>query len=115
MGYILVIDDERSLLDSIEYALKIRGYEVFTSTSVSNSYEIVKEKGIPAVVLSDLDMPGEDVFPLLKELKGKGSLVIAMSGWEEEEDMPVDEFLHKPFRIDKFIEIINKYGKNPIS
>ncbi len=115
MGYILVIDDEKSLLDSIEYALKLRGYEVFTSTSVFNSYEIIKNNGFPDVVLSDLDMPGEDVFPLLEELKENNALVIAMSGWEEEGNMPIDEFLHKPFRIDRFIEIIDKHGKNPIS
>jgi two-component system response regulator PilR (NtrC family) len=53
---ILIIDDERSILESLTILLKLEGYDIFTAESVSSAVKIIDEKNFN-LIISDIKMP----------------------------------------------------------
>lgn len=56
-GHVLVIDDERSMVELLEADLSLRGYRVTGFTSATDALAALPTTGA-AVVLTDLNMPG---------------------------------------------------------
>jgi two-component system NtrC family response regulator len=81
---ILVIDDDESLRRVLEYTLQEEGYEVFTAASGEEGLELFEERQ-PALVITDMKMPGINGFQVLKELKERSAeaLVIIVTAFGE--------------------------------
>lgn len=124
---ILIVDDDKFLLDM--YAMKFgeSGYTVATAPNAQDALEqLGKAKTEPDVVLFDLVMPGMDGFELLSEIKkrklaSKSSLVI-LSNLGQKEDIDkgvaggVDGYIIKasctPTEVTKKVEEIVAKHKN---
>jgi DNA-binding response OmpR family regulator len=67
--HIIIVDDDKFLLDM--YCLKFSqaGYAVQPCFSVSEALTAIRGGYDPAVILFDVTMPGEDGFVLLQKLK----------------------------------------------
>jgi len=65
---ILCVDDEPRVVDGLALHLR-RDYEVLTANGGQSALQILKEKGAPAVIVSDMRMPGMDGAALLKQVK----------------------------------------------
>ncbi|MHB8707841.1 MAG: response regulator, partial [Desulfuromonadales bacterium] len=65
---ILVIDDDESLRRVLEYTLQEEGYEVFNAASGEEGLALFEERQ-PALVITDMSMPGINGFQVLKEVK----------------------------------------------
>jgi CheY-like chemotaxis protein len=65
---IMVVDDERDFLFTMEYWLKSRGYEVKTVTNGLEALEVVKTFD-PNIILLDVNMPGIDGIETLRRLR----------------------------------------------
>jgi signal transduction histidine kinase len=88
-GRILIIDDERVLLDLTAIVLRNRGYQVFTASSAAEGLATI-EKEQPELVLLDYMMPSTDGMTALKDIRrihpecyvimctGKGSESVAV-------------------------------------
>jgi CheY-like chemotaxis protein len=78
---ILVVDDDKAVRDSLALLLQASGYDV---TTAANGFEALLQlkKKLPAVVLSDLNMPGMSGFEFLSVVRRRfpDVSVIAMSG-----------------------------------
>jgi len=78
---ILVVDDDAAVRDSVAMLLQSSGYEVSTA---ANGFEALLQlkKRLPAIVLSDLNMPQMSGFELLSVVRRRFPQVsvIAMSG-----------------------------------
>ncbi|MBF0487598.1 MAG: response regulator [Nitrospirae bacterium] len=68
---ILVVDDDRALLDSVAFMLKREGYEVSGAASGTAALEILKTDCFD-VVLSDIKMPGMSGLGLITAIKAAG-------------------------------------------
>jgi len=68
MDNILIIDDERSLLELLSVVFKKEGYGVKTSLSASKAYEILDKEDIDFVI-SDIKMPETNGMDVLKFVK----------------------------------------------
>ena len=68
MKKILVIDDEMTTLQMMKLFLGACGYEVLTAENADSGLEVF-EKELPPIVLTDIKMPGRDVFSVLKIIK----------------------------------------------
>jgi len=68
MTKILVIDDERPILEMLELSLSSEGYNVLTAENGEKALEIFKEQ-CPRLVLTDIKMPGIDGIEVLKRIK----------------------------------------------
>jgi CheY-like chemotaxis protein len=65
---ILCVDDEPRIVDGIALHLR-RDYRVLTANGGHSALQLLKEKGAPAVIVSDMRMPGMDGAVLLKHVK----------------------------------------------
>jgi UDP-3-O-[3-hydroxymyristoyl] N-acetylglucosamine deacetylase len=115
MKKVLIIDDEKSILDSLSSVLTDEGLTVFKAVEGKQGLAIF-EREKPSVVLLDVWMPGMDglqVLQQIKEIDGK-AVVIVISGHGtistavEAVKMGAFDFLEKPLHIDKVLEVINR-------
>lgn len=65
---ILCVDDEPRVVDSLALHLR-RDFQVLTAHGGTSALQVLKEKGAPAVIVSDMRMPGMDGATLLKHVK----------------------------------------------
>jgi len=65
---VLCVDDEPRVVDSLAAHLR-RSYEVLTAHGGQSALSMIKEKGPPAVIVSDMRMPEMDGATLLKQMK----------------------------------------------
>ena len=86
MYSILLVDDEKCVLDSLIFALKKEPYRVLTAESGQEAIEILKEEDV-ALIISDVLMPGINGIELLKEanLISPNSIKMLLSGFSEVE------------------------------
>ncbi len=111
---ILIVDDEASIIESLEGILADDGFEV---SHAFNGYEALKkiEAESPDIVLLDIWMPGMDGIDTLKEIKKNfPNLPVVMITGHGTIEAAVDatksgafDFLEKPLSIDKIIVTIN--------
>ncbi|MGD8740443.1 MAG: response regulator, partial [Desulfobacterales bacterium] len=111
---VLVVDDEKSIVQSLSGLLSDEGFEVSTAV---NGYEALKviDSESPDVVLLDIWMPGIDGIETLKEIKkynphiqviiitGHGTIETAVKATK----LGAFDLVEKPLSIDKIILAIN--------
>ena len=68
--FILIVDDEESVRESLDKVLKRAGYVTQTASSGEDALALMAEKAAD-LVLTDLRMPSSDGISLLKSLKKK--------------------------------------------
>jgi CheY-like chemotaxis protein len=68
LAAILCVDDEPRIVESLALHLR-REYQVLAATGGNDALRVLKEKGAPAVIVSDMRMPGMDGATLLKHVK----------------------------------------------
>ena len=116
---VLVIDDEKNILDSIEMVLSYENYEVKTSNTGSEGLVLFKNF-LPDVVLLDVKMPGYNGIEILRKIKEMNTFseVIMISGHSgieeavEASKLGAFDFLEKPLSSEKLILTIrNAYEK----
>ncbi|HEY6191567.1 MAG TPA: response regulator transcription factor [Bacteroidota bacterium] len=109
MRTILIVDDERDILDLVRYNLQKEGYEVLTARSGKEALEMARQN--PDLILLDIMMPEYDGLEVLKRLKkdertsripvvfltAKGSDVDEVLGLE----LGAEDYIVKPISIPK--------------
>ena len=114
-GTVLIIDDERVILDLTSIILKNRGFNVLTAADAKTGLALVaKEK--PELVLLDYMMPGMDGLTALKEIREQhpDSYVIMFTG-KGSEEIAVElmkagayDYILKPFNNQDLAERIER-------
>ncbi|HBA89886.1 MAG TPA: DNA-binding response regulator [Geobacter sp.] len=74
---ILVIDDDSSLRRVLEYNLQQEGYDVYTAADGESGLILFAEKA-PAVVVTDLKMPGMSGFEVLSAIKERSPATVVI-------------------------------------
>jgi two-component system KDP operon response regulator KdpE len=102
---VLVVDDHPKLLRFIEIDLKLRGFEVITTTSGEEALKMV-DSVKPDIILLDVIMPEMNGFDVLKKLRNFTQLpVIAFSASPANKggalEMGANDFIDKPFQSDE--------------
>ena len=67
---ILVVDDHQDWRDLVARFLEMQGAIVRSAASVAGAFEIL-DRWTPDVLISDLGMPGEDGFELIRKLRAR--------------------------------------------
>jgi CheY-like chemotaxis protein len=112
---ILVVDDEPGVRAMLKEALEVAGYRVVLAAGGAEALAYVRghrRDDPPALVLTDLLMPGMDGFALVAQLRlaGYTGRVLLMSAGYGESPMPEFPFVRKPFDLpalrDKIRELL---------
>ena len=115
MPNILIVDDDKDLLDIISLLLSINGYTVKTVSHASETIPAILSFS-PDLVLLDVNIGEDDGRDVCKELRLINSLMdipvilfSAMEGLEEEHIIcGATDFLSKPFDSYELIKIVEK-------
>jgi len=107
---VLVVDDQPKILRFVEIGLKLRGFEVITTTRCEEALEHIRSAE-PDIMLLDIVMPGMDGFEMLRQLRAFSQLpVIAFSASAENRDgamrLGANDFVLKPFDHNEMIRRI---------
>jgi DNA-binding response OmpR family regulator len=101
---LLVIEDQRKLLHTLQRGLEEEGYEVTTATTGEQGYYAATTGDVDAVIL-DLMLPGRDGLRVLRDLRANGFTrpVLILTARDSVEDRVsgldggADDYLVKPF------------------
>lgn len=115
MKKVFVVDDERSILEALEYMLIDEGYSVKTA---SRGTELLKlNNDLPDVIVLDVLLSGEDGREIARKLKNqertKNIPIVMISAHPNAQftikDCGADDFLPKPFDIQELLNKVEKY------
>lgn len=122
MKKILIIEDDRNLLNELRDFLENKGYEVASVDNFLKSSEIALEMR-PDLVILDINLPGISGFDICREIKEKSNIPVLMLtsrvGIEDEIkglEIGADEYLAKPvdtrrliLRMEKLLDLFDHF------
>lgn len=114
---ILIVDDDKLVLDAMEMALKSAAYDVVRCDDGQQALEAIKI-GDFAVVVTDIMMPEKNGIELVNEMRRMDiqTPVIAISGdqdgYSADENLDfacyfANDVLKKPVKKDQLIDVVN--------
>ncbi|HMK93458.1 MAG TPA: response regulator, partial [Thermoleophilia bacterium] len=103
---ILVVDDERDILELLEYNLAKEGYAVVTVETGEDAIDAARRK-LPDLILLDLMLPGVDGLEVCRALKADPTtahipiVMVTAKGGEADIvtglELGADDYVTKPF------------------
>lgn len=100
---ILVVEDDATLLDTLEYNLTAEGYKVLTAADGRTALQVARDEK-PDLVLLDVMLPGLDGFEVCRILRREMNAPILMLTARADEvdrvvglEVGADDYLTKPF------------------
>lgn len=115
---VIVIDDDRGILEVVKIILTDQGFEVVAVSEGKDAFESII-KNSPDIVLLDLWMSGMDGREITRQLKSQQETqkipVIILSALNDVEkkakEAGADGFLAKPFNISDLLTLIKKHSR----
>ncbi len=110
---VLIVDDDRDILESFEAALASEGAETFTASDGNTAITRCNEHR-PDVVVLDMMLPGRSGFLALEKIKGHADspsvvMCTANEGQRHQayaESLGVDDYLQKPVPLSHLIDTV---------
>jgi DNA-binding response OmpR family regulator len=112
---ILIVDDDREIVRGLQIVLEGHGYRVVTAHDGDAGMNVASTER-PDLVIVDMMMPKKSGFLVIEALKKNdgGPKVIMMTANEGmrhkayAELLGADDYLHKPFGMDTFLESVQQ-------
>lgn len=121
---ILLVDDERDILEFLEYNLLKEGFKIYTAENGKEAIEVAK-KYQPELIVLDVMMPemdGVETCKKLRELSSfKDTLIVFLTARSADEfeiegfDVGADDYISKPIRPKVFISRIKALLKRRVA
>jgi DNA-binding response OmpR family regulator len=112
MAKILLVDDDRSLADLVQYALERAGFEVVVAHTGQDALDAAQAHALDLVVL-DVHLPDLNGFTVLSTLRTLlDAPVVMLTGSTRDEagagrrDVRPDDYLVKPFSVTMLLKRI---------
>lgn len=108
-GNILIVDDDKSICEILEFNLKSEGYDVDLAYSAEEALEKLNTE--TQLILLDVMMQGMSGYKMLEKIRTNGNLtpVIFLTAKDSENDMLTgfsvggDDYISKPFSVKEVI------------
>jgi DNA-binding response OmpR family regulator len=102
---ILVVDDERLIVDSVKYGLQKEGYTVVTAYDGEQAIAQAREEK-PDLIVLDIQLPKKDGWAVCRAIRQESRVPIVMLTARNEEadkvlglELGADDYLVKPFSL----------------
>ena len=124
MEKILIVDDEKDILEFLGYNLRAEGYEVFESKNGEDAISLAQEIS-PGLIILDVMMPGIDGIETCERMRSipnlKDSLIVFLTARNEDFsqiaglEAGADDYISKPIKPKVFLSrikaILRRKGK----
>ena len=112
---ILVVDDDRELIDGLRSLLEKQGYKVIQANDGHQAKSVIYNQR-PDLVILDMMMPRMGGYPVLEHFRGKPDvppiiMITANEGSRHKayaEYLGVVDYIRKPFAMERLLEAVNK-------
>ncbi|MDH3639131.1 MAG: response regulator [Gammaproteobacteria bacterium] len=114
---ILIVDDEPSIVLSLEFLMKKAGYEVVTATDGNQGLERMASER-PDLVLLDVNMPGRNGYEVCQAIRdnpewnGTRIVMLTAKGRDVEREkglaMGADSYVTKPFATKDVVALVEQ-------
>ncbi len=113
---ILLVDDDREIVESMRIALEASGYEIVVARD-GNQGLALAEREDPDLVILDMMMPKRSGFLVLEKLRRTRPvplriiMITANEGSRHKayaEMLGVDDYIRKPFAMDRLLESVGR-------
>ncbi|MBU4270848.1 MAG: response regulator [Planctomycetes bacterium] len=113
---ILLVDDDREIIESMRFALTAAGYEIFVARD-GNQGLALAERENPDLVILDMMMPKRSGFLVLEKLRRTRPvpiriiMVTANEGSRHKayaETLGVDDYIRKPFAMGRLLDSVHR-------
>ena len=113
---ILLVDDDREIVESMRIALEATGYEVRVARD-GNQGLAMAEREDPDLVILDMMMPKRSGFLVLEKLRRTRPvpvrivMITANEGSRHKayaETLGVDDYIRKPFAMDRLLDSVHR-------
>ena len=113
---ILLVDDDREIVESMRLALEAGGYEVLIARDGNQGLTLAVREN-PDLVILDMMMPKRSGFLVLEKLRRtrpvpiRVIMITANEGSRHKayaEMLGVDDYIRKPFAMDRLLESVNR-------
>ena len=115
MSTILVVEDDKSVRDNLDYLLSNEGYSVIQAEDGLKAFDFVSE-AVPDLIISDIYMPNMGGFDLFKKLKDKTETdsipVIFLTAdtrlqkMQEGISLGAADYLTKPYDLEELLDAV---------
>jgi two-component system alkaline phosphatase synthesis response regulator PhoP len=102
---VLLVDDERAIVESLRYALEKEGYDVLEAGDGGEALDLARAKS-PDLILLDIMLPGMSGFEVCRVLRQESTVPILMLTARGDEpdrvvglDLGADDYITKPFSL----------------
>ena len=113
MNNILLVEDNESLIEGLEFSLEKSGYSVEVSKTVQEAFSKISKTNYDLLLL-DLKLPDGSGFEICKKVRMTSSVPIIFLTASDEEanivmglDMGGDDYITKPFKLSELSSRIN--------
>jgi two-component system response regulator RegX3 len=113
MNSILLVEDDLSLIEGLEFSLHKNGFQVDVARTVRETLSHLSEKRYDLLLL-DLTLPDGSGFEICKKARQTSSVPIIFLTASDEEvnivmglDLGGDDYITKPFKLNELISRIN--------
>jgi DNA-binding response OmpR family regulator len=112
---VLVCDDDKDILEMLEIALEVNGFDVISENDSSRIFRTINSTN-PDALLLDLWMPvlsGDEIVKMLRKDPSKNKIpVVVISASQDGKEVALkagaNQYLDKPFDIDKLIMCLHE-------
>ena len=121
MCKVLVIDDDKDLLDIVKSLLTKRGFDVETDDNWQNGFEKIREFE-PQIILLDVFLSGIDGLDICKQLKSNPLTshipIVIFSAYPRIAESAIyeydaDDFIAKPFEVNDLVAKMHSVLSQP--
>jgi two-component system, chemotaxis family, chemotaxis protein CheY len=118
-NFVLVIDDDDGIRESISTLLEDEGYDVVVASDGKEALEVLRLRGTPAVILLDLMMPVMDGAEFRTRQLADATLadvpvvLITAAGARSAQSVSAQDVLLKPLHADALLQMVGKYCPAP--
>ncbi len=113
MNKILLVEDDLSLIDGLEFSLQKNGFYVNIARTVKEALAIFEDNNYDLFIL-DLTLPDGNGFEICKKIRQTSNVPIIFLTASDEEvnivmglDIGGDDYITKPFKLNELISRIN--------
>jgi PAS domain S-box-containing protein len=115
---VLIADDNRDAADSLALLLGLQGYEVLLAYNGREALELAQVQR-PQVLILDIGMPESSGYEVARRVReeawGRAALLVALTGWGQQEDMDrahsagFDRHFSKPVDLEELMSCLTAW------